>query len=115
MTADDVWPCSSGWGVSESKDGQGGGHTKGGFDDTDLCCGRVETGEGAPVVDDETSTDDVRATIDGTGLLGGQMDEMGRRSRGRTTKGTWSRLLSSFWSCMLVFGCTRPPWLEMAQ
>jgi hypothetical protein len=94
--------------------GRRGGRTKGSFDDADLCCGGVKAGEGTPVVDDETSPDDVRATVDGTGLCGvrcvGSADD-----QGRTTKGTWSRLLSSFWSCMLVWGCTRPPWLEIAQ
>ena len=50
-----------------------GEHTKGGFDDADLCCGGVKAGKGTPVVDNETSTDDIRATVDSTGLFGGQM------------------------------------------
>lgn len=43
-------------------------HTKGGFDHADLCCGRVKAGERTPVIDDKTSTDDVRSTVDSARL-----------------------------------------------
>lgn len=42
--------------------------TEGGFDNGDLGSGRVETCERAPVVDDETGTDDLGTTVHGTGL-----------------------------------------------
>lgn len=32
-----------------------------------------------------------------------------------TTRGTWSKLLSSSWAWMVVLGCTNAPWLESAQ
>ena len=70
MTADDVWPCSSGQAVSKGEHVQGRGRTKGGFDDADLCCCRVKASECTPVVDDEAGTDDVRATVDSTRLDG---------------------------------------------
>lgn len=42
--------------------------TEGGLDDRDLGCGGVDTGEGAPIVDDESGSENVRSSVDGTGL-----------------------------------------------
>ena len=69
-TADDVLSCSSVREVSKNRNSREQGHTKGGFDDANLCCRRVKASECTPIVDDETSTDDVRATVDSTSLGG---------------------------------------------
>ena len=49
--------------------------TEGGLDDRDLGGRRVDTGEGAPVVDDETGSQHIRTSVDGTGLSRGGRDQ----------------------------------------
>jgi hypothetical protein len=42
--------------------------TEGGLDNADLGSGGVDTGEGAPIVNDETRADDIRTSVNGTSL-----------------------------------------------
>ena len=82
------------------------GRTECSFDYADLGCGCVKTGEGCPVINDKTCTDDIGTTIDGTSL-----NEMirymklqlptaivmgdGKMVIKLTTRGTWSNELNS--------------------
>jgi hypothetical protein len=71
MTADCVCPCSSVGGKRVSKGLAECGEaerTEGGFDNTDLGGGRVDTGECTPIVDNETGTDHVRTSVYCTSL-----------------------------------------------
>lgn len=44
--------------------------TEGSLNDTDLGGSGVDTSEGTPIVDNETRTNDIRTSVDGTGLGG---------------------------------------------
>jgi hypothetical protein len=44
--------------------------TEGSLDDGNLGSGRVETGESTPIVNNKSSTDDFRTSVDGSGDKG---------------------------------------------
>ena len=82
------------------------GRTECSFDYADLGCGCVKTGEGCPVINDKTCTDDIGTTIDGTSLnkmiryMKLQLPtaivmEDGKMVIKLTTRGTWSNELNS--------------------
>ena len=82
------------------------GRTECSFDYADLGCGCVKTGEGCPVINDKTCTDDIGTTIDGTSLNKmirymklrlptAIVMEDGKMVIKLTTRGTWSNELNS--------------------
>jgi hypothetical protein len=82
------------------------------LNNTDLRRRGVEASESAPVIDDQTGTNNVGTTIDSTSLvakiINNAIAEEGERTE-RTTRGTCNKLESSSWSWTEVFGWTRPP------
>jgi hypothetical protein len=96
MTAADVWPWSSGGEVRKGQGTMRPGLTERGLNDADFGRGGIEASESTPVVHDKAGTNDIGSSIHCSCLS--QRVEFCYRKRtrtSRTTRGTWSKLLSS--------------------